>query len=89
MNSAAPDWDALRAVFASPAQGAQAGAGQVVPLQLAQRPINAPIGPDMPLAQDLAEERAAILEYDAGLPRQEAEARAGKAHGVRVTRGRR
>lgn len=34
-------------------------------------------------ARDLAEERAAILEYMAGLPRREAEARAYAMYGLR------
>jgi hypothetical protein len=36
------------------------------------------------LALDLAEERAAILEYDGGLSRQEAEAEASSAWGVMI-----
>jgi hypothetical protein len=34
------------------------------------------------LARDLAEERAAIMEYSGGLPRAKAEALAYKAHGL-------
>jgi predicted trehalose synthase len=34
------------------------------------------------LARDLAEERAAIMEYSGGLPRAKAEALAYRAHGL-------
>lgn len=34
------------------------------------------------LARDLAEERAAIMEYDGGLPRAQAEAEAYRRHGL-------
>lgn len=64
---AAPDWAALGRVFG----------GLARPPSAAETEAEAE-----DLARDLADERAAILEYCAGLPRAEAERRAELAHGV-------
>lgn len=45
-------------------------------------PVASGTATDAALAHDLAEERAAILEYDCGLPRHKAEALAYRAHGL-------
>ncbi len=64
-----PEWsDQLRRVFAN-LDGASA------------QPPSAPEG-GADLARDLAEERAAIMEYDGGLPRARAEAEAYRRHGL-------
>lgn len=58
------DWEAVRAVFES------------MPSASPRPPLPQPTEADQD-ATDAAEERAAILEFDAGLSRQEAERRAG------------
>ncbi len=69
-----PAYAALLALYQGEAARA-AEARQPVPL-LEPEPM-----PDW-LARDLALERAAIMEYDAGLPRAKAEAMAKQAHGL-------
>lgn len=63
-----PDWAALGRVFAAlPGGSAEPAHG---------------LEETDALARELAEERAAILEYDAGLSRAQAEALAYRAHGL-------
>lgn len=64
-----PDWsDRLRRVFAAPPSA-------TVPPPAAAADL-------AELARDLAEERAAIMEYDADVPRARAEALAFGQHGL-------
>lgn len=69
MAEARPSWaDRLRGVF------------ERLPGATAQRP-SAALDADE-LARDLAEERAAIMEYEGGLPRAQAEALAFSRYGL-------
>ncbi|SMR82257.1 hypothetical protein SAMN04488030_2604 [Aliiroseovarius halocynthiae] len=67
-----PDWDALGKLFA-PSLDSQPGASEGDTVRY--------LGEPMPkwLALDLMRERAAIYEYEAGMSRDEAEAKARKA----------
>lgn len=64
-----PDWDALGNLFAPSKEAAPSAS---------ENDCVAYLGEVMPkwLAADLIRERAAILEYDAGMTREEAEAKA-------------
>ncbi|WP_313533944.1 hypothetical protein [Haematobacter sp.] len=64
-----PDWAALGRVFAA-LPNAQATASPSLQ------------DDDALLTHELAEERAAIMEYDGGLPRAQAETLARRAHGL-------
>lgn len=66
-NRAAPDWAALGRVFGGLTRTPSAAEARAEAEEL---------------ARDLAEERAAILEFCAGMPRAEAERRAYEAHGL-------
>jgi|688.fasta_scaffold196354_1 hypothetical protein len=69
-----PDWsERLRGIFAG------------LPGQSAAQPPSAPDDP-AGLARDLAEERAAIMQFDGGLPRDQAEALAFRQHGLKPPR---
>lgn len=68
-----PDWAALGRVFAA------LSGGPAEPAPGAEE-ADAP-------ARELAEERAAIMEYDAGVSRERAEALAYRAHGLPPPRG--
>ncbi|MDI3336399.1 hypothetical protein QKW60_08280 [Defluviimonas aestuarii] len=80
MTERGPDWAALRRVFArlSPTSGE-------VPSAVSPGAVGA-TDKDKALARDLAEERAAIMEYDGGMSRTEAEAHARKVYGVRLSK---
>ena len=66
-------WDALRLVYA-PAR--REGSGPT------KDPSPAPLGDDLETRIDLAEERAAILEFEGGFSRAKAAALAYRAHGL-------
>lgn len=71
-----PDWAALGRVFS------RLGKSPEAPPSAAGPPSSAADDwrNDLELARDLAEERAAIMEFDGGLSRAEAEARAFAAY---------
>jgi hypothetical protein len=69
-----PEWsERLRGIFA------------VLPGQSAAQPPSA-TDDSAVLAPDLAEERAAIMQFDGGLPRDQAEALAYRQHGLKPPR---
>ena len=82
-----PDWEGLRRAFAAPARAAEA---PTTAMGASAPPSAPPIACALvqgkeqaeALRRDLAEERAAVMEYEAGLPRLRAEALAYKAHGL-------
>lgn len=82
-----PDWEALRRAYQRPPQGQgthEAGQGRAGPsCPPSAMPEGISRAPDQALARDLAEERAAIMEFCGGLPRAEAEARAYRAYGLK------
>lgn len=72
-----PDWAALRAVFSRlPSASAEASSA-------AGEDRLAEVQDPEALARDLAEERAAIMEYEGGLSRKRAEALAYEAQGLK------
>jgi len=73
-----PDWAALGRVFSRLGKSHEA-----LPSAAGLPPAGADDWRNDPeLARDLAEERAAIMEFDGGLSRAEAEARAFAAYGI-------
>lgn len=72
MSKGGPDWEALRRAYA-PALGGGAGSAGVGSAPDPAQPPSA-AQDRAALALDLAEERAAIMEYCGGLSRKEAEA---------------
>lgn len=70
-----PDWDALGALFAQPYHSAP-----TAPPSASENDCVTYLGEVMPKwqAADLIRERAAILEYDAGLSRADAQREAAK-----------
>lgn len=80
-----PDWEALRQAYHRPQRGQgahEAGHSRAWPsCQSGAATDGMSRASDQTLVRDLAEERAAILEYCGGLPRAEAEENAYRAHG--------
>lgn len=74
MSDAKTDWDALGRVFAGPARQPSAEQGRECRAASYETAQAETVWADPELAMDLAEERAAIMEYDGRVSRAKAEA---------------
>lgn len=82
-DAAKPNWEGLwRAYECAPGAVLTLPGGVVYAAQSGTPSAEKLSGEVAALRHDLAEERAAIMEYDGGLPRKNAEAAAFKAHGL-------
>lgn len=80
-NSVGGPWDALRRAYAPAQHVGAVPAGEASPLPPQAHPAPE-VNDDLETRIDLAEERAAILEFDGGMTRARAEALAYRAHGL-------